>query len=548
MQIKGNEGLEELIQIMATCPEFSEIQLRVNEKKSLSLLNNAKDRKSIRFPLPTRITTKELKVSCLIQALFGCLQVLETSLKQDMLQISWIGQRISNGLVQYLCQHPHYKAILSAVTLAKCFHCRLWEVSPYVSRQLKGIGIALSTMLVASNKTTFQSILNSNPRDLESIVNRPPPMGDNLIEAVSHLPQYELDLETENSESVVNLRVHISISNHELVEEENTAGLNHRLMLIVGDSNNKCLFTERLSDERLLREEGSRWTIEIKDESNITDVYVDLISEQWVGLDVHASLSVNESKKSQLQENTSHEAKITHPSTKGLRSKSDSTHKKNPRHSIVQQIKEMYKNRLGITPKSKLEKFSFTPRRKIDHIRDNGNEMNHTVYPNITHSSSQVKPNSETLSHNIGLKNSLRNESSDEQSHLHIDHVADISSYDSCTATENVDSFIHPQFLGKENVLPSDSLSIGIPSENINDSCLAMHGFGEHFRSKGRDTIGNGTHMHKNEDYLCNKISKENSQQHTELWNKNSDLVHGIQADRYTPDYTSVIIDRKSVV
>lgn len=58
--------------------------------------------------------------------------------------------------------------------LAKCFHARLWENSLFVSKQLPGIGIVLSTALVAAGKTNFPALLEANPRDLERVIRSTP--------------------------------------------------------------------------------------------------------------------------------------------------------------------------------------------------------------------------------------------------------------------------------------------------------------------------------------------------------------------------------------
>lgn len=53
------------------------------------------------------------------------------------------------GLVEFLAQHSkkNFSARLNAVILAKCFRAKLWEDSPYISKQLDRIGeIDLETL------------------------------------------------------------------------------------------------------------------------------------------------------------------------------------------------------------------------------------------------------------------------------------------------------------------------------------------------------------------------------------------------------------------
>lgn len=46
------------------------------------------------------------------------------------------------GLVEFLSQHTkkNFSAHLNAMILAKCFRAKLWEDSPYISKQLDRIG------------------------------------------------------------------------------------------------------------------------------------------------------------------------------------------------------------------------------------------------------------------------------------------------------------------------------------------------------------------------------------------------------------------------
>lgn len=80
------------------------------------------------------------------------------------------------GLIDYLSSpsfqndHPQsYNALLSAVTLVKCFRARLWENTQYAVKQLPGVGIVMSTALATAGKKTFQDILEANPRDIERV-------------------------------------------------------------------------------------------------------------------------------------------------------------------------------------------------------------------------------------------------------------------------------------------------------------------------------------------------------------------------------------------
>ena len=224
-------------------------------------------------------------------------------------------------------------------------------------------------MLAVSHKTSFQSILESNPRDLESILNRPPPTGDNLKAEVNHLPHFELKTEIVTNPSITELHVYVEMTNHTLVQEYNTAGNNHWMSLIVGDSNNKCIYKERFKDTRLL-EHMEHWTVEIKDPLSVNEVYVNLISEQWVGLDICCSLKLQQPAqvipvqvKNSIKKYLMKQA-MDNPNLCSISATPQTINR--TKFSIVDQIKEMSEKRLrNVTPnKITLMKMAYMPAKK----------------------------------------------------------------------------------------------------------------------------------------------------------------------------------------
>ncbi|XP_075217960.1 uncharacterized protein LOC142322769 [Lycorma delicatula] len=293
MQVKGTEKLPELLEIISKSSEFSDVRLRVLEKQVLNGLNKKKDADTIRFPLNGRIKTKEQKINCLIQASLGFLTIYDPSLSQEAIHIMRNASRICRGLAVYTWQKSHYRSLVSALQLAKAIHCNMWENSIYVARQLHGIGPALSSLLVMAGKTTFKSISQANPRDLEKILNRHPPFGNNLQESVLRLPVYDLSLSLNNRQ---HLQVTLHLVNYRYIEENGHSS--HKLSLIVGGCNNTVLYKERLTDQMLIVKDGIYcFSVYLNAYQNINEIEAQVISEDFVGLDVTATVSgkVNES-------------------------------------------------------------------------------------------------------------------------------------------------------------------------------------------------------------------------------------------------------------
>ncbi|XP_038649736.1 probable ATP-dependent DNA helicase HFM1 isoform X2 [Scyliorhinus canicula] len=283
--VTGSETLTELITLFSNCKEFTDVQLRVNEKKILNMLNKDKNRITIRFPMEGKIKTNEMKVNCLLQSHLGCIPVQEFALTQDTAKIFKCGVRVTKCLSELLMQQEkkNFSALLNAVILAKCFRAKLWENSAYVSRQLEKIGTTLSSAMVNAGLTTFQKIEDTNARELELIVNRHPPFGNQIKESVIHLPKYELSVEqlTRYHDSMAEIIVTITLTNYEQLRKKRTAPDNHHTSLIIGDADNQVVYKQKITDSALLR--SGSWTkkIEVKRALKGEELSVNLISSEY---------------------------------------------------------------------------------------------------------------------------------------------------------------------------------------------------------------------------------------------------------------------------
>ncbi|XP_063216093.1 probable ATP-dependent DNA helicase HFM1 [Bacillus rossius redtenbacheri] len=294
-QICGTESLSEMLELVSRCREFQDIQLRVNEKRTLNALNDNKKKEGIRFPLQGNIKTREMKVNCLAQAVFGCLPVPDISLSQDMMKIVRIGERLVKCLLQLKQVRQHFSSLLSTLLLSKCFRRRLWENSPYVSRQFDRIGPNLSALLVAAGKTSFQALAEANPRDLERILNKPPPIGNRIQEMAKRMPNCSLDLQTTKSRPWDQLTVTVELLNPSEVSSEQSGQSSHVFILLVGDSKNSILLHKKITQHELVGSNALSWTMAMQNMAEFVQAH--LIDENWIGLDA--------SKKIQLM-NTKH--------------------------------------------------------------------------------------------------------------------------------------------------------------------------------------------------------------------------------------------------
>ncbi|XP_059146757.1 probable ATP-dependent DNA helicase HFM1 [Physella acuta] len=284
---KNQGNIADMLIEISKCAEFEDIQLRTNEKRILNTLNRDKNKESIRFPMSGKIKTKQMKVNCLIQAQLSCLPIQDFSLSQDLAKIFRVGQRVTKCFMEFMLLETNYLGLLHAVLIYKSVKAKIWFDSRYVARQLDGIGPTMSLALANSGLSSFQKIEQANARDIEMIVNRHPPFGNQIKEAVALLPRYELSVEqlTGYKPDRAVLQLTVDLSNRSTLEEK--ANVNsHQSLLIIGDAGNNLIFQWRIVDSTILKGEAIRRTIEIKRSTNGSKLNISLLSLDWVGLDI----------------------------------------------------------------------------------------------------------------------------------------------------------------------------------------------------------------------------------------------------------------------
>ncbi|XP_012657111.1 probable ATP-dependent DNA helicase HFM1 isoform X1 [Otolemur garnettii] len=294
--LSGKETVSDLVTMIAGCKEFFDIQLRINEKKTLNTLNKDPKRVTIRFPMEGRIKTREMKVNCLIQAQLGCIPIQDFSLTQDTAKIFRSGSRITRWLSDFVAaQEKKFAVLLNSLILAKCFRCKLWENSLHISKQLEKIGITLSNAMVNAGLISFKKIEETDARELELILNRHPPFGTQIKETVMYLPKYELEVEqiSRYSDTMAEILVTIILRNFEQLQTKRTAPDSHYVTLIIGDADNQVVyFKHKIMDSVLLK--TGNWTkkIDVKRALKSEDLSINLISSEFVGLDIQQKFTV----------------------------------------------------------------------------------------------------------------------------------------------------------------------------------------------------------------------------------------------------------------
>ncbi|XP_057813245.2 DExH-box ATP-dependent RNA helicase DExH17 isoform X2 [Cryptomeria japonica] len=292
MQTPQKCSVEDLIHIIGRSGELNWVQLRRSEKKLLNDINSDKTGRLHFHILDTsgkikkRIQTREDKIFVLANdCLSGDSAVHELTLTQDTNAICSNGSRIARCMRECFIFQKRYKESKNAMVLAKCLHQRLWDDSPYQLKQLVGVGMVTAKALHLSGINSFEDLEKADPRKLEIITNRKYPFGNHIKEALLSLPP-KIDIKIDEIDFIKQGKLKLMVTLTRLLTPCSPNKRHFADLFVGSEEDNLILFHERIR----LDEFPSPYTVTVYKsiiQDTQSDIKVDLISEEYVGVDIH---------------------------------------------------------------------------------------------------------------------------------------------------------------------------------------------------------------------------------------------------------------------
>lgn len=259
MALDPGAKISEILSAIAQAAEFKEIRFRAGEKSTYKELNkNA----SIKFPIPVNIDLPVHKISLIIQAVLGALDLPTEDFKQ---------QQEYSTCKNLIFQHIHRlirciidcqlfledsQAARSALMLARSFGAQVWDDSPLHMMQLGDIGIVRARKLVGADIRSIEDIANAEPALLEKTVSRYPPYGSELRQRARAFPHLRVSIKTVGEPTIkkgehvtIRIKAEIGFLNEKVPEVFNSHPV--YVCLLAETSDGKVLHFARTSARQL---------------------------------------------------------------------------------------------------------------------------------------------------------------------------------------------------------------------------------------------------------------------------------------------------------
>ncbi|KAG8071458.1 hypothetical protein GUJ93_ZPchr0006g46127 [Zizania palustris] len=285
-------SLEDLLHIICHSAEITWIQLRRNEKKLINDINTDKEGR-LRFHVvgangkrKKRIQTREEKIFLLANdCLTGDPLIHDLSLNQETSSICSNGCRVAKCMREYFIYKKSYKSAINSMLLAKCLHQKLWEISPFLLKQLPGVGIVTAKALKTAGIDSFESLATADARKIETVTGRNYPFGNQIKDSLSSLGP-KIDISIENAGNRQGKSTIIIITLTRLSQAVRSSKQNYADMVVGSEEDNVILFHEKIRTQEFSSPYSVKVYVPCPLNARAT-LKVDLIFEEYVGLDIH---------------------------------------------------------------------------------------------------------------------------------------------------------------------------------------------------------------------------------------------------------------------
>ncbi|KAK1359490.1 DExH-box ATP-dependent RNA helicase DExH17 [Heracleum sosnowskyi] len=292
MMAPSSCSIEDALHIVCRAEEIAWIQLRRNEKKILNDINTDKEGR-LRFHVfadkgkkKKRIQTKEEKIFVLANdCLTGDPLVHELSMSQDMNSVCSNGCRIAKCMKEYFFYKRNYKGAFNSTLLAKCLHQKLWDDSPYLLKQLPGIGMVTAKSLHSMGVRSFESLSEADPRKIEIVTGRKYPFGNHIKESLSSLPA-KVEMKMEEMECPRQGKSKLVVTLTRLLQSLQFTKRHYADMVVGVEEDNLIIFHEKIRVDDFPSPYSATILLSSPQQGKLT-VKADLIFEDFLGIDLH---------------------------------------------------------------------------------------------------------------------------------------------------------------------------------------------------------------------------------------------------------------------
>ncbi|KAF2220729.1 hypothetical protein BDZ85DRAFT_267054 [Elsinoe ampelina] len=189
--------ISELLSILCSAHDLGDIRFRAKEKQLFKQVNESS---SIKFPIKVNLSQQSQKVSLIIQAVLGGLELLAQddsyrfAFGAEKNKVFELGRRLIRCIIDCQISKGDAVGIRNSLFLARSLGAEVWDDLSLYLQQLQNIGPVSVRKLVGANIRNVEEIIACPPAKIEMALGRNPPFGIKFIEQAKTFPRLKLAL------------------------------------------------------------------------------------------------------------------------------------------------------------------------------------------------------------------------------------------------------------------------------------------------------------------------------------------------------------------
>ncbi|KAI8099039.1 Sec63 Brl domain-containing protein [Halteromyces radiatus] len=300
MKPRDWNSVKDVLELVSQAEEFETNRYSANEK---SVLNHLRNNSDVRFPLKNKLACISDKVCLVIQCILGDISLYHptagntlTTEGYDILRkASRITKCKSKSIIDCAGYEKNSLKLKHAIDLYQSLQAKMWSTSPFILRQIEGIGTQIAKTLSQKNICNFDQLRDCDPGRLELILHRNPPFGTKIKSALSSIPHVHLYLQQKSNRNyqgqypTIELSVKIESINRLQVNKTIKFGKGFYTILWIETSTHVLIDFRRIPTQQLMtRPYELSFQVQVTSPSMMVLCHVQ--SEDYVGVDVMSQL------------------------------------------------------------------------------------------------------------------------------------------------------------------------------------------------------------------------------------------------------------------
>ncbi|KAF7728012.1 Sec63 [Apophysomyces ossiformis] len=193
-------SVRDVLDLVSRAQEYESVRYAAGEKPFLnSLRNNA----NIVYPPKGKVANIADKISLMIQCVLGGVSLYDVTVGNNLVLLSLSvvqnASRITKCIIDCSVHNQDASSLKHALDFYRSLQAKLWSTSPFVLRQLDGIGPQLANMFSQAGIHSLSQLQTCDARRIELLAHRNPPFGNQIKDSLNCIPKFALKVHQEKS-------------------------------------------------------------------------------------------------------------------------------------------------------------------------------------------------------------------------------------------------------------------------------------------------------------------------------------------------------------